>query len=183
MRRPRQTLAAALLLPLLAGCGGAPQASAPPTPDPTNGPTSTSPSPAPEQPPLVEARNKAGAEAAVRWFLESMTYAGTTGDVSAFRETFAGSCTRCEAIAKGIEDTYDDGGRIEGGGWEPFRLKYYGTRKNVALVDAYVDYRPQVFVADATADPQEFSGRENVLKAFQLTWNGRWIVGALDPEA
>ncbi|GAB3992118.1 hypothetical protein GCM10028771_14130 [Nocardioides marmoraquaticus] len=128
-------------------------------------------------------RTEAGATAAVKWFLESMSYAGSTGDTTGFRNTFASSCTRCLSIADGIDKTYADGGRIDGGGWTPFRFRYYGTRAGIAFVDASVNYQPQIFVESEDAQPKRFPGRKNVLKAFQLSWEDGWVVGALDPES
>lgn len=111
-----------------------------------------------------------------------MAYAGRTGDSAAFRRTFDDSCTKCEAIAAGIEDTYAAGGQISGGGWLPYDFRFYGIRRNVGYLDAYVNYEAQTYVANSSATPQRFPAKENVLKAFQLRWAQGWTVGALDPQ-
>lgn len=183
--RALTTALTALGVLLLAGCGGNPEASPPPTPSATASPspsasaTATEP---PEMPPAVRLKNEKGAKATVRWFLQSMDYAGETGDAAAFRATFARTCTKCRAIADGIESTYADGGSITGGAWRPFGFKFYGISDDVATLDAAVNYEPQVFKASSTATPENVPGQKNVLKAFQLVWTGSWTVGALDPE-
>lgn len=112
-----------------------------------------------------------------------MDYAGETGDVKSFRRTFQASCSKCEAIAAGIEKTYAAGGSIRGGAWVPTDFRYYGIVDGVGTLDAVVDYERQRFTAGSTAATDEYPARKNVLKAFQLQWDGNWLVGALDPDS
>lgn len=186
MRRPRQTLAAALLLPLLAGCGGAPQASAPPTPG-DGSPTSTESNDdagPPDRNPNVQRKNRAGAEAATRAFLDNLNYAAMTGDTTQLRTTYVPFCTRCEAIADGIDAVYERGGTIDGGAWIETSLRFYDIQRDIAYVDAVVDYTPQTWQSSETEAPRRVPAQTNVLKAFNLRFSDQagWRVSALDPE-
>ena len=187
MRRLRQvvaTVTTVAVVGLSAACGGD-------NPEPSSAPSTSmteregaNPSPKPpEAPKAVSANTRQGAIAAVRYFLTAMAYAGETGDIAAFRQSFTPSCTKCEAIASGIERTYQAGGSIEGGNWEPTGFKVYGIANDVAFVDAAVDYTQQSYVAERGATPDQVPPQKNILKAFQLKWDGSWRVGALDPEA
>lgn len=186
--RGRHTLAAicgvlALLLALLvSGCGGSPEPKPPPKAEP-----STSPSPSvtpPVMPAAAKEKTKAGAIAATRQFLAALKFAGATGNTSPFEQMYNSGCTRCAAITQGINETYDAGGSIEGGGWIPTRVKFYAIKSDIAYVDAVVDYEAQVLVKDAQGTKVTSPARKNVLKTFQLAWDdGQWRVGALDPTA
>src|SRR3954467_1198640 len=121
--RGRHTLAAVIgaLCVLLDGCGGS--AEPQPLPRPT---ASLSPSPSatpPVMPPAAKERTQAGATAFARLFIESLNYAGAVGDTESMRRLYLPLCTRCEAIADGIDETYAKGGYFKGGAWEPVRFK------------------------------------------------------------
>lgn len=177
------TVVSVAVIGLAAGCGGDnPTPSAAPSASPSSpppGPPIESPGP----PDNLDEKNRRGAIAAVRYFLTAMEYAGDSGDAAALRATFSGSCTKCEAIAAGIERTYAAGGSIRGGGWRPTSFKFYGIREDVAYLDAAVDYEAQDFVAKRGARAERTPARRGILKAFQLTWDSGWTVGALDPQA
>jgi hypothetical protein len=183
MRTTRLLAALVAAALLLAGCGGSPKPSTLPSKSPTPSP-SASPSPTPPvTPAAVRLKTKEGAEATVRLFLDTLAYAGASGQTDELRATYAASCTKCEAIAKGIDDTYGAGGSIRGGAWHPTQLKFYAIKGNVAYIDAVVDYGPQTWTRTSSASPQHAPAQKNVLKAFQLIWSsGRWSVGALDPQ-
>lgn len=173
-------------LAVLAGCGGGPPEAGPaPTPSPSASEGGATPDPvAPTPPAGLSTKSEAGAKAMVAYFLASMAFAGDSGDVSRFRQTFTNECTKCEAIARGIERTYKSGGYIRGGAWKPDYLKFYSIQGDIAYVDAGVAYSPQEYKPEAGAPTQKVPGERRVLKAFQLRWSGaEWRVGALDPEA
>lgn len=183
MRRPPVLAALAALALVLAGCGGDPK----PTPvaRPTASPSASASASA--SPPALPASSRVksgeGAEAAVQYFLDSMAYAGATGDTNAFEDAYLRSCTKCQAITDGIRTTYEAGGSLEGGAWRATKLKFYAIKGDVAYVDAVVDYEPQTWIKDSKGTTQESPARHNVLKAFQLVWQpGGWRVGALDPQ-
>jgi len=130
---------------LLSGCGGD---SPEPKPLPTDSKSSPSESPSPTPPVMPAAakkKTKGGAIAVTRGFLAALNFAGATGDTKPLRALYVPLCTRCEAIADGIDQTYRSGGKIEGGAWHPTRFKFYDIENQVAFIDAAVDYDAQTW--------------------------------------
>jgi hypothetical protein len=169
---------------LLGGCGGSPEPKPLPAPTKSPSPSASATATPPVMPVAAKAKTKAGAETTVRFFLSSMEYSGDTGNTAQFEDTYTRDCTRCQAISDGIKKTYDDGGSIVGGAWHPTRLTFYAIDKNVAYLDAVVDYEAQTWIRDASGTKTTSPARRNVLKAFQLIWrDGMWRVAALDPKA
>ena len=167
---------------LVSGCGGDhPQPA--PSPTKTPSPSETTPTP-PEMPEAVGKKTKAGAVAQVRYFLQAMAHAGATGDTTVFKTTYTNACTRCEAIATGIADTYSSGGSIDGGAWQPTRITAQGIADGVAYIDAIVTFEAQTLDPGNGKPPTSSKRSVNNLKTFQLKWSdGGWRVAALDPEA
>lgn len=171
---------ATLLTTALAGCGQAPDPK--PLPKPTRSSASPTHPAAPTMPPEVKQKNRAGAEAAVRWFLDALNYAGETGDTQPLRHTFSEHCTRCAAMATGVEKVYAAGGYSHGGDWINPRLHFYGIDQGVATIDAIVDYSEQTWNQSRESKPAHIPPSSKHLHAFQLRWATRqWLVGALDP--
>jgi hypothetical protein len=188
MRTVGPRLAAGLIAAglVLAGCGGS--AEPKPLPAPSKSPSpSASPSDVPARPVLPEAakaKTKAGAIAFTSAFIDTLNYSGTSGETAPLRELFLPLCTRCEAIADGIDETYASGGYFKGGEWTPERFKFYDMQNDVAVLDAIVDYRAQVWLKATGAKPIQYRASSNNLKAFNLRWQaGAWHVSALDPSA
>src|SRR4051812_21969262 len=135
--RGRHTLAVVIgaLCLLLAGCGGS--AKPQPLPRPT---ASLSPSPSatpPVVPTAAKEKTDKGARAAVQYFLDALNFSGAVGDTSTLRASFAETCTRCEAIADGIDKTYSAGGYYKGGDWLPRRIVFYKIDGDVAILDGH----------------------------------------------
>jgi hypothetical protein len=128
-------------------------------------------------------KSKAGATAFAGNFIETLNYAGSTGDTKPLRALYSPLCTRCEAIADSIDDTYANGGGISGGSWHPKSFKFYGIKNEVAFLDAFVDYDAQTWTESADAKPKSFPASQKNLKAFNLRWRGSagWTTTALDP--
>ncbi|MCW2827462.1 MAG: hypothetical protein JWQ67_1078 [Marmoricola sp.] len=185
--RPRHAAAwivVAVLFSVLTGCGGAPAPEPLPKPSGSTSPSaSASATPgAPVMPGAARAKTKAGAIAFAHGFIEALNFSGTHGDTRIFRNLYIPLCTRCEAIADGIDQTYARGGYFRGGEWRPTRFKFYAIENDVAVLDAVVTYEPQTWVKQSGAKPTIYSGSENNLKAFNLRWRaGEWHVSALDP--
>lgn len=179
---------AGVMLLALTACGGSPHPQPLPKPISSTSPTpsasaSASPTP-PVMPEAAGAKTKAGAEAFARGFIEALNYAGTSGDTKPLRGLYISLCTRCEAIADGVDQTYAAGGYFRGGEWSPTRFKFYAIENNVAVLDAIVTYQPQTWVKKSGATPITYRGSENNLKALNLRWQaGEWHVSALDPSA
>jgi hypothetical protein len=169
---------------LLSGCVRNPEPAPAPAPTKTPSPSaSASPSP-PVMPEAAKARTKAGAIAYAKGFIEALNFAGASGDTKALRSLFIPLCTRCEAIADGIDQTYAAGGYFRGGNWTPTSFKFYVLRNDVAVLDAIVNYEAQTWLKSRGEKPITYRSSQNNLKAFNLRWqNTGWKVSALDPNA
>jgi hypothetical protein len=178
-------LVAAVLAGLLAsGCGGSPEPGQLPAPERSSTPSASAKPAPPVMPKAAKAKTRAGAIAFARLFMATLNYAGGNGETQPLRRLFIGECTRCEAIADGIEQTYRQGGYFLGGEWSPTRFKLYSIQNDVAVLDAFVTYEAQTWVKKSGAKPIRYGQSRNNLKAFNLRWQGgAWHVSALDPTA
>jgi hypothetical protein len=135
-------------------------------------------------PAAARKKTKAGAIAFVRTFMDALNFAGATGDTKPLRDAYIRLCTRCEAIADGIDKTYGAGGKIEGGEWHVKRLKFHAIKNEVAYIDAFVDYDAQTWTKKRGEEPVRFPASRGNLKAFNLRWTADgWRASALDPNA
>jgi hypothetical protein len=166
---------------VLSGCGGNPKPQPLPRPTASLSPSAT-PSP-PVMPAAARAKTRAGAIAFARGFFDAVNYAGRTGDTKPLRRLYIPFCTRCEALADGIDKTYKAGGYYDGGDWVPTRFKFYAIKDDVAILDALVTYEAQSWVPAAGKPARHFRASKNNLKAFNLRWSEAvWRTSALDPN-
>jgi hypothetical protein len=181
---PRLAAALCAAVVLLSGCGGNPAPAPAPAPAKTPSPSAAaSPSP-PVMPEAARARTREGAIVLVRHFLLALNYSGRAGDTTGLRNAYVALCTRCEALADSIDDTYDAGGYYEGGDWLARKITFYKIDRDVAILDARVDYTAQTWLERKGAKPRTFKASRNHVHAFQLKWSAGdgWRVGALDPQ-
>ncbi|WP_030485105.1 DUF6318 family protein [Nocardioides aequoreus] len=188
MRRLTSTAAAVACAALLVGCGGSPEAGPAPTPSPsstTPSPTATATNEPPAEPKSTREKSREGAIEAAKYFLKTMSHSSSIGDTATFRSTFVARCTRCEAIADGIDETYSAGGSITGGEWVPTDVRFYDISGDVAVLDIVVNYEAQTWIRKEGSAPENFEPTRGVLKAFNLRWrpSAGWAVSALDPDA
>lgn len=157
-RRAALLLAAAALLGSTA-CSDNP-APPPLEPDPSAStpiePTG-SPDAAPTLPPEARENTPAGAEAFVRYWVETLNYAGATGDVGPLRDASAPECAACEGIADGIERVEQSGGTIDGGAWIVTEVTAIPGIEGT-VVDLSHDVTPQQVREDASAEPIRYRG-------------------------
>ena len=149
-------------------------------PSPASDPTPGSDGP-PTMPAAAQGRGARSAKAFVRYWIDSLNYAATTGETFNLRRSSTSSCTACGAIARFIERTYRHSGHIEGDGWKPdtFRVVSGGTSRDV-VVEVVVEVRPQVVVASPKASPARYPGGRR-LKTFWLSRTHRaWSVDRME---
>lgn len=181
--RALTTALTALGVLLLAGCGGNPEASPPPTPSATASPSASPSAEPPEMPAAAKVDGRRGTEAFVRYYVELINFAGSSGQTRPLLQSSADDCVKCRDLASGIDEIYASGGRIVGGGWTVADLRHYGRTQGRYFVDVVIDSSPQTLErADGTS--QSFPGAQNRLRAFVLERKqGTWIVSELDPTA
>lgn len=128
MKLMRAAVLPLLALLVLGGCSGddpepkfepAPS-SAPTATDPTQSPTGPV---EPTLPAEAEADTKTGAEAFVRYWIERVNFAQSTGVTGKLERLNDVRCSGCRGVVEAIDAAYTTGGRIEGGEWSAGRLR------------------------------------------------------------
>lgn len=93
----------------------------PPKTAPSTTTATASPSPtglvAPVLPELAKREDEVGAKAFVKYWFAAVTYAMKTGDTEPFMSVSADDCKTCVGLAQAVDDIYEDGGHLVGGGW------------------------------------------------------------------
>jgi hypothetical protein len=142
---PRLAIIALGLVLVLASCGGDPVAD--PTSTPSR-PMSTVPTP-PAMPAAAKANTKAGAIAFVRYYVETLDFAVSTGDVSSLRAAADSGCASCADVEKGLEGIYNSGATISGGLW---------------TIDHVVDARPNEAIKGWTLTALIRYGKQTIVR-------------------
>ncbi|MGH3481434.1 MAG: DUF6318 family protein [Nocardioidaceae bacterium] len=185
----RLALASACLTGVVAvaGCNSNPEPA--PLATPSEG-LSESPSPSPSvavpptMPPQAKGTSAASAKAFVRYWVETLNYAGPSGDTDQLDLLSDGSCAACTAIIKFIDGVHADGGSIDGKGWTIKQVKVVAfAPTRMTMVDALVDVQPQSVQRTGGVEPTHFGGGTR-LKGFWLVKAGEdWSVSRLEqPE-
>ncbi len=167
----------------LASCGSA---NPKPAPAPTVSVSSSAPPPgevAPTMPAEAKGTSEAAAKAFVRHFVETLNYAGDTGETSVLRRLYSQSCLFCEGIADGLDRVKRNGGTYRSAGWTIKNLSPYPAGEGRLQILAIVRVAPQVVVVKQGASPRGFKGDANGRRRFTLKSDaGNWIVADLaDP--
>jgi hypothetical protein len=122
VRRSRVAFALGVVVPLLmlGGCSDDPEPKFAPTetasPSDTGSPMSTPTGPVEPTMPHAAAKNtESGAEAFVRFWIDSVNFAQATGETAPLTALNDVRCTGCRGIVEAINKPYGHGGRIEGG--------------------------------------------------------------------
>ena len=170
---------------VVAGCtdGSSPKPS--PLPSPSASSSSAAPSlSAPAMPAEAKGTSAASAKAFVRYWIETLNFAGLSGDTARLRESSAQECAACTGIAEFIDRVYSRGGSISGDGWgiRQIRLVDRGPGRGMT-VDALVDVKPQEVVKRKGGKAQNFSGGRRLKTFFVTPRQNSWHVARLDqPE-
>ena len=187
-RSPALAAAAVVAAVLSSGLTGCESSPAPgPMPKAQSTVPEPSPSPSPSAPTMPAAAKGSGAKAAkafARYWIESLNYAGNSGDTYVLRNISSRSCKACAAIANFVDRVYRNGGTIRGDGWELMSLKVVssaGPRKKT--VDALVTVHQQTVIARRGDKPNHYAGGRRLKTLWLATHEGSWKVERLDqPE-
>lgn len=125
MNRSRLAVALGVVVLLLGSCSDDPRPKVAPA---THAPTVTdSPSPSgpvePAMPAAAQRANPAGAEAFVRFWVDTVNFAQSTGATAGLESIDEVGCVGCRGILKAINSPYSTGGHIDGGEWHVGRLR------------------------------------------------------------
>lgn len=173
-RRAALLLAAAALLGSTA-CSDNP-APPPLEPDPSAStpiePTDSSDA-APTLPPEARANTPAGAEAFVRYWVETLNYAGATGDVGPLRDASAPECAACSGVADRIVDVTAQGGTFVGGRWSVSSTAALPGEAGTTVVDTQTSISPQTVREAPGSEPIRYAGGDS-FKIFVLAFDTQW---------
>lgn len=180
VRRWRTAAVAGLLCSaLLAGCSDddpEPIVADPPA-SPSASSSSASASAAPEP---WQVRSKAGAVAFVEHWVEVLNGASRSGDVTRFREVSSPGCESCIALAERITALYEQGGRINGDGWQVEQAAVTAGSSNSRPVLAVRIDQPFQVVQFANGKTERYPASASTFEAALLWRTGRWEMRRLE---
>lgn len=168
------TIALATLV--LSGCGADNPAPPPlPTASQSASPTAATP---PVMPDSARGTTRAAAKEFVRYYVDVLNDAASTGETTQLRELAHPDCKVCRGFSRYIEKVYALGGEIAGNGWVIQRLTVVGRGpEGTMAVRASVTVSSQRVVPSAGASPSNFSGSPDQDKVFSLVSSeGLWSV-------
>jgi hypothetical protein len=175
----------ALLAALVAGCGG--ESSPTPAPPASQSTSASSPTQAaqpaqtaqptesatpPAEPAEVRGSSRAAAASFVRYYIQLINYAGTSGDVLQLRQYSSRKCVSCERLIELFEKTYHQGGYFHTHGWSPKSLlvAQLGSRRNW-LADTEIAAAAVHWRASQTK-PKKFVGSETLHYRLRIRYEG-----------
>lgn len=129
---------------------------------PASGSPRADPTPAPTLPAEAQVDSEVGAEAFARHYVDLMNHAQATGDAEALMAVSSEQCGGCQGLQTAAEESYADGGYLEGGEFvlrelTPLPADYGAAYGFYAVFDvpAQVAYPPGGG-APTTAEPFEY---------------------------
>jgi len=177
-----------LLSPLvmgLSGCGGDAPKPAPYTPSPTTASPSPSTSPSaddstpPPLPSVAKQKTVAGAKAFAEYYWQMVNYAQSSQDVAPLRKLGEPTCEACRGGIEGLQQIFDDGGKVEGGKYTARALS-----EKTYEADGFKSYQVilKISTEDETLDypgtkRDQFAAGESHQTQMSLSWSeGSWHV-------
>jgi hypothetical protein len=185
MRLMRHVVVAVTCGALLAGCGGSPEASPAPSETaeanemPSSNPSATS-SAGPESPvaPMsAEGSGRTSAKAFVKHYIDVLNYVTFGGDPLAARRLDTGECVSCDRMLEQIESIYRDGGKVEGGAWEP-RIVGDVQRPGGWVVDVDISFGPQQVIRQRGRRAERYTGGKQLTSFILEETTSGWRVDA-----
>ena len=173
-----------LVLGGVAGCTSDAEPSPLPSPTSSPSPSQSSTAAAPSLPPEAEGTSPAAAKAFVRHWIDTLNYAGASGEVEHLRALSHNRCVSCTAVIEAISKVYSAGGHYEGAGWAVEAIKYQPLQPRLEPVLVVgVDIAPQTVLEREGRQPERFEGGNRSM-TFRLARVGsQWVVKQLDQPA
>lgn len=158
------------------------QSSAPadtrPAVDPASQP-SPSPTSPPEAPAALTEQSSQGAQATLRYVLETYAYMMATGDTDPWTNSVDPNCQVCVQFIANAKQLHSQGGWGVGGGFTVAGTGFEGTGEPPASGTATADFRQDqlTIVDDPSKQPQVEPELAGQIQA-RMVWDGsRWRVG------
>lgn len=185
-QRPWQAVAGVVVAGLVisAGCtppnpAAAPVPSATPSVSASAVPSSAAPDDAgpPEMPAAARGSGPRAAKAFVRHYIDLVNYAVAQGDTEAISRLGARSCASCSNVIERIEEVYESGGQIEGGGWTLIAVSTNGTTDpQRPIVDVGIRMKPQRVQVRRGARWRKFDGGRMPASFRLVRRSDHWVV-------
>jgi hypothetical protein len=168
----------------LAGCDSNPS----PAPLPSESPPSASPSatgtPSPTPPAMPDAAKGTGeksAKAFVRYYIDALNFATSTGDTTKVRAASVPACMSCDSMLDKIETVYRDGGYFRGAGWTITDIKYQPLQpRSRPILSVGVQLAEQEMLERQGGQVERFEGGPNRLTLKLVMSEVNWQVQKLD---
>ncbi len=137
---------------------------------------------APVMPEVAKEDSKEGAVAFVKYYVQLLNAASSSGNTQSLRALHLRSCGACDSVADLIDRTYDLGGRIEGDGWTIRSVRFFRDPSHVdeALINTVVSVGAQRVYQSSSPEPKVFEGnpRREVLWGLRHK-SGHWRIISL----
>ena len=131
-------------------------------------------------PAAVQGRGARSAKAFVRYYIATINYAATTGDLRRLRSLGSHNCGSCMAIAHNIGRIYEAGGHIEGRGWRLHTVRMLQITGQDATLSLGVTLEPEIVVKSTGAQAEHHQGARQPMTAFLTRTRGQWLLSRLD---
>ena len=182
--RTRRVVALLACLAVLTGCDSNPSPA--PLPSESPSPSSSSPSPTatpPTLPAAAKGTSEAAAKAFVRYWIDTLNYAGETGDTSGLRRVSSPECKSCVGIADKIDRVYEQAGYVRGDGWVIRSMApVSGQSRARPILQIGMFLSEQDLLERAGGEVQHFDGGKQLM-VFRLWNNDRWVVTEIEQNA
>lgn len=168
----------------LAGCTSNAEPTPLPEPSASTSPSARASSAPPSLPPEAAGTSPRAAKAFVRYWVETLNYAGSSGETELLVAASNSQCKACQAVVHTIDTTHASGGTFQGDGWIVRTIKYQPLQaKERPVLTVGVLISPQTVIASAGATPKQFEGGNRSM-IFRLDYSGGdWQVMNLEQSS
>jgi hypothetical protein len=182
-------LALGLVAALSAGCSS--DAAPVPAPRPSSSQVTKTPADSPtasstptEQPPAMPAaakgKGRPAAKAFVRYYIDLINYAGTTGDVADMQRVSQPGCVSCRRLIELFSRTYDRGGYFHTRGWRVNNIFVAESAQPGVWIAATEVRTSKVRWKTASASPEKSVSGEVIAYRIEIqSKNRHWLVKEL----
>jgi len=131
-------------------------------------------------PAAARGTSEKSAMAFVRHWVDTLNYAGTTGDTSELNELSGSACKSCVGIINKIDRVYAHGGYFRGEGWSIKSIgAVEGQPAEEPVLEVGVLLAEQELLERKAAEIQHFDGGKQPT-IFRLSRSGNWLVMRID---
>ena len=121
------------------------------------------------------------AKAFVRYYIDVLNFAGSSGETAQLKQISHVDCTSCQGVTSSIDRVYADGGRYIGRGWSVETIKYQPLQpRKKPVLTVGVDIAPQNVFEKRGGKVTTFDGGNRSMTFRLGVAEGEWILLQLD---